>query len=289
MLRKALIIFALLGFTAAAQPSFAATSAKDPEENVKEKNIHWSFQGPFGRFDQEQLQRGYKVYHDVCSACHSMKLMSYRNLGQKGGPFYDPKYPSENDNLKVKAIAQEFNVPDIDSDTGDVIKRPATPADTFVSPFPNEYAARAANGGALPPDLSLIIKAREGGPAYVYSLLTGYVDPPDGLAVPPGKYYNPYMPGDTTSYWTGHGHAPIGGFLGMPLQLLDDRVTYDDGTKATASQEAQDVVAFLTWASEPHADERKQTGIAVMIFLVLFSGVLYASYRRLWRDIDHHS
>ncbi len=280
MLRKALILAAALGL-AAAHPTFAETSAVEP------KVVHWSFEGPFGRFDQEQLQRGYKVYHDVCSACHSMKLMAYRNLGQEGGPFFDPKYKSSNDNAKVKAIAKDFNVPDIDSDTGDVIKRPATPADTFVSPFPNEAAARASNGGALPPDLSLIVKAREGGPQYIYSILTGYVPPPAGLRVPTGKYFNPYMPGDMASYWSGHGKAPEGGFIGMPLQLTADRVTYDDGVKATADQEAMDVVAFLAWAAEPHADERKQTGFAVLIFLLLFAGVVYASYRRLWKDIDH--
>ena len=281
MLRKALILAAVLGFSAAAQPTFAETSAETP------KDVHWSFEGPFGRFDQEQLQRGYKVYHDVCSACHSMKLMSYRNLGQEGGPFYDPKYKTANDNAKVKAIAKDFQVPDIDSDTGDVIKRPATPADTFVSPYPNEAAARASNGGALPPDLSLIVKAREGGPQYVYSILTGYVPAPAGLKVPAGKYYNPYMPGDMASYWSGHGETPKGGFIGMPLQLTPDRVTFDDGVKATADQEARDVVAFLAWAAEPHADERKKTGFAVLIFLFLFAGVVYASYRQLWKDIDH--
>lgn len=281
MLRKALILAAVLGFSAAAQPTFAETSAETP------KDVHWSFEGPFGRFDQEQLQRGYKVYHDVCSACHSMKLMSYRNLGQEGGPFYDPKYKTANDNAKVKAIAKDFQVPDIDSDTGDVIKRPATPADTFVSPYPNEAAARASNGGALPPDLSLIVKAREGGPQYVYSILTGYVPAPAGLKVPAGKYYNPYMPGDMASYWSGHGETPKGGFIGMPLQLTPDRVTFDDGVKATADQEARDVVAFLAWAAEPHADERKKTGFAVLIFLFLFAGVVYASYRKLWQDIDH--
>ncbi|QUD87249.1 cytochrome c1 [Phenylobacterium montanum] len=280
MLRKALILAAALGLAAAHQASAEVTQAP-----LKEAT--WSFEGPFGHFDQEQLQRGYKVYHDVCSACHSMNLMSYRNLGQLGGPFYDPKWPNPNDNLKVKAIAKDFNVPDIDGDTGDVIKRPATPADTFVKPFPNEAAARASNGGALPPDLSLIAKAREDGPRYIYSLLTGYVPAPAGLRVPAGKYYNPYMPGDLGSFWSGKGEAPKGGFIAMPLQLTDDRVTYDDGVKATADQEAKDVVAFLMWASEPHADERKQTGYAVMIFLFLFAGLVYASYRKLWKDIDH--
>lgn len=282
MMRKALVLAAFLGLAAAAQPVFAETTALEPKE------VHWSFEGPFGRFDQEQLQRGYKVYHDVCSSCHSMRLMSYRNLGQPGGPFYDPKYPNPNDNPYVKAIVQDFKVSDIDSDTGDVIKRPATPADAFVSPFPNEPAARASNGGALPPDLSLIVKAREGGPRYIYSILTGYMAPPTGMKVPPGKFYNPYMPGDMTSFWGGpKDKVPEGGFIAMPLQLTPDRVTFDDGVKATPDQEARDVVAFLAWAAEPHADERKKLGLAVMIYLLLFTGLLYASYRQIWRNISH--
>jgi ubiquinol-cytochrome c reductase cytochrome c1 subunit len=282
MLRKAFVIAAVLCLTAAAQSTLAATSAKEPKE------MSWSFEGPFGHYDQEQLQRGYKVYHDVCSACHSMKLMSYRNLAQEGGPFYDPKYPVPNDNPYLKTLLKDFQVPDIDSDTGDIIKRPATPADHFVSPFPNEAAARAANGGALPPDLSLIIKAREGGPRYVFSILRGYDDPPVGLTVPDGKYYNPYMPGDLTAFWTGDPkHVPPGGFIAMPQQIVDDRVTFDDGTPATSDQEAKDVVAFLSWASEPHADQRKHAGFAVMIYLFIFAGLLYASYRQLWRKIEH--
>jgi ubiquinol-cytochrome c reductase cytochrome c1 subunit len=282
MLRKALVIAAVLGLAAAAQPVVAATTAEEPQD------VHWSFEGPFGRFDQEQLQRGYKVYHDVCSACHAMHLMSYRNLGQDGGPFYDPKYPNPNDNPYVKTLVKDFQVPDIDSDTGDAIHRPATPADTFVSPFPNEAAARASNGGALPPDLSLIIKAREDGPRYVFSLLRGYVAAPAGMKVPVGKYYDPYMPGDMTAYWSGDpNHVPVGGFISMPRQITDNRVTYDDGVAATSDQEAKDVVAFLAWASEPHADQRKTLGLAVMIYLVLFAALLYASYRRLWRNIEH--
>jgi ubiquinol-cytochrome c reductase cytochrome c1 subunit len=288
MLRKALVIATAFGLTALAltavsQPAVAATSAVEPKE------MSWSFDDPlFGRFDQEQLQRGYKVYHDVCSACHSMRLMSYRNLGQPGGPFYDPKYPNPNDNPYVKAIAKDFKVADIDGDTGDVIKRPAIPADAFVSPFPNEAAARASNGGALPPDLSLIVRAKEGGARYVYSVLTGYDTPPAGLKVPPGRYYNAYVPGDLTSSWSGPAdQVPKGAFIGMPLQLTDNRVTYDDGVKATASQEAQDVVAFLTWAAEPHMEERKKLGLAVMIYLVVFTGLLYASYRRIWRNVAH--
>jgi ubiquinol-cytochrome c reductase cytochrome c1 subunit len=281
MLRKALVIAAVLGL-AAAQPALAKTSAAEP------KDVHWSFEGPFGRFDQEQLQRGYKVYHDVCSSCHGMKLLSYRNLGQPGGPFYDPKYKNPNDNGYVKTLVKDFQVPDIDGDTGDVIKRPATPADTFVSPFPNEAAARASNGGALPPDLSLIVKAREDGPRYVYSILTGYVPAPKGMKVPVGKFYDPYMPGDMTSFWSGPaGKVPVGGFIAMPLQLTPDRVSFDDGVKATPEQEAKDVVAFLAWAAEPHQEERKKMGFAVMLYLLLLTGVLYASYRTVWRNVEH--
>ncbi len=279
MLRKALALAAVFWLAAAAAE--AATTALPP------KAVHWSFQGPFGQFDQEQLQRGYKVYHDVCSACHSMNLMSYRNLGQSGGPFYNPAYPNPIDNPYVKAIAKGFQVPDIDQTTGDPTHRPATPADAFAAPFPNEYAARASNGGALPPDLSLIIKAREEGPQYVYSLLTGYANAPAGLSVPAARYYNPYFPGDLTSNWSGAGAAPPGGFIAMPLQLTANRVTYDDGVAATPDQEAKDVVAFLAWASEPHQTDRKRLGFSVMIYLVLFSGLLYASYRRIWRNVAH--
>ena len=282
MMRKALAIAAVFGITAMALPAFAETTALEP------KNVGWSFEGPFGRFDQEQLQRGYKVYHDVCSACHSMSQMSYRNLGQKGGPFYDPKYPNPNDNPYVKTIVKDYQVPDIDTDTGDAIKRPATAADTFVKPYPNQYAAAATFGGAAPPDLSLMVKAREDGLRYVYSLLTGYEAPPAGLKVPAGRYYNPYFPSDLGSAWSGPADkVPTGGFIAMPLQLTANRVTYDDGVAATPDQEAKDVVAFLAWAAEPHADERKDLGLAVMIYLLIFTGVLYASYRTLWRNIEH--
>ena len=267
MLRKTLVIAAaVLGLAATAQTASAFT-ATEP------KDVHWSFEGPFGRFDQEQLQRGYKVYHDVCASCHAMRYMAYRNLGQLGGPFYDAKYPNPNDNPYVKTIVKDYTVADIDDDTGDVIKRPATPADTFVSPFANDAAARASNGGALPPDLSLITRAREGGPAYVYSILTGYNQPvPAGLAAPKGKYYDPYF---------------STGFIGMPFQLTPNRVTFDDGVKATTDQEAQDVVAFLAWAAEPHMEERKKMGFSVLLFLLAFTGVIYWSYRRIWRNVAH--
>ena len=285
MLRKTTFIAASVGLVLAAMglgaPAMAATT------QAELKSVNWSFEGPFGKFNQEQLQRGYKVYHDVCSACHSMNLLSYRNLADKGGPFYSDKYPNPNESPYAKAIAMDFMVPDIDTDTGDAITRPATPSDHFRAPFANEYAAKAANGGSAPPDLSLMAKAREGGPRYIYSILTGFADAPAGLMVPPGKYYNPYFPGDLTSFWNGPGNAPTGGFISMPPPLTPDRVTFDDGTKATVAEEAWDVAAFLAWAAEPHQEERKQTGFAVLIYLLLFSGVLYASYRTIWRKISH--
>ncbi|MCI3131289.1 cytochrome c1 [Phenylobacterium aquaticum] len=281
MLRKT-IALAALGLAFIAAPAMAASSQAEP------KDVHWSFEGPFGKFDQAQLQRGYKVYREVCSACHSMNLMSFRNLGQKGGPFYDEKYKNPNDNPYVKSIAKDYQVNDIDSETGDVVQRPATSADRFPNPFPNEPAARASNGGALPPDLSTMAKAREGGPRYIYSLLTGYEEAPAGLTLPAGKHYNPYFPGDLSGSWAGPAtKVPEGGAIGMPPPLAADKVTFDDGTKATLEQEAKDVAAFLTWASEPKMEERKSFGLAAMIYLLIFTGLLYASYKRIWRNVSH--
>ena len=284
MLRKALMAGLAAGFAASlvTAPAMAATNAEEP------KAVSFSFEGPFGKFDQASLQRGYKVYAEVCSACHAMNLMYYRNLAQKGGPFYDEKYKNPNNSPYAKAIAADIKVPDLDQDTGDAIMRPATPSDHFKSPFPNDIAARASNGGALPPDLSLIAKAREGGPAYIYSILTGYVPVPAGLTVPAGKYYNPYMAGDLASYWTGpKDQVPKGGFISMAKQLTPGRVSFDDGAKSTAEQEAKDVATFLAWAAEPNQAERKETGFAVMAYLILFAGLMYASYRRIWRNVAH--
>lgn len=267
MLRKTTVL-AALGLALA----FAAPALAESEKPLRD--VHWSFDNPvFGKFDQEQLQRGYKVYHDVCSTCHSMNLMTFGDMAAKGAPFYSAKYPNPNDNPYVKALAADYKVNDIDSDTGDVIQRPATTSDHFKAPFANEPAARAANGGALPPDMSLLAKAREGGPAYIYSLITSYENAPAGVTVPAGKYYNPYFPGNH--------------ILGMPPPLRDDAVTYDDGVKATKDQEAKDVAAFLAWAAEPHADDRRKTGFAVIIYLLIFAGLLYASYKRVWRNIAH--
>lgn len=284
MLRKVTLLATAFGLAlAAGAPAFASTK-EEP------KKVEWSFNGPFGAYDQEQLQRGYKVFHDVCSSCHSAKLVSYRNLGDEGGPFYNPEYKGAkvNSNPVVKAIAADFQVDDIDSTTGETIHRNATPADRFKAPFPNPEAAAAANGGATPPDMSVLAKAREGGPDYIYSIVTGYHQPPAGLEVPAGKYYNPYMLGDLTSYWKGDPKAvPVGGFIAMPPPLADNKVTYDDGVKPTLDQEAKDVSAFLMWMAEPKLNERHRSGFSVMIFLIIFSGLLYASYRQVWKNESH--
>ena len=280
MLRKA-FAFAALGLALLAAPASAATTQEEP------RSLAWSFDGPFGKFDKEQVQRGYKVYREVCSACHSMNLMYFRNLGQKGGPFYDPKYDNPNNNPYVKSLAKDIQVKDIDTDTGDQISRPATPADKFAAPFANEYAARASNGGALPPDLSVMAKAREGGPDYIYSLLSGFRNPPAGLTVPAGKYYNPYYPGDLTSAWHGKGPPPEGGLISMPPPLADGKVTFDDGKPSTVKEEAMDVAAFLAWAADPKAEERKAFGFGAMIYLLIFSVLLWFSYKRIWRNVAH--
>ena len=265
-----------------AAPVLAHTGAEEP------KPLNLGVEGMFGKFDQAQLQRGFKVYSEVCSSCHSMSLVSYRNLAQKGAPFYDPKHPNPIESPYAKAIAAEVKVPDIDQDTGDAIERPATPADHFRSPYPNEAAARGVNGGAYPPDLSVITRAREGGAAYVYSLLQGYHAPPAGLEVPAGKYYNPYMPGDLASYWKGaKDKVPEGGFIAMPFQLTPERVSFDDGTKSTTEQQSRDVSAFLAWAADPHQIERKETGIAVLLYLIGFAVVLWFSYKQIWRNVAH--
>jgi ubiquinol-cytochrome c reductase cytochrome c1 subunit len=284
MLRKAPIIAALLA-AFAAFPAGSATTHRELRTDV-----HWSFENPiFGRYDQAQLQRGYRVYREICSSCHSMNLLSFRNLGDAGGPFWDPRFPNPNDNPVVKTIAHDFQIADIDPDTGDPNRRPGTPADRFPAPFANEAAARASNNGAVPPDLSVMARAREGGPRYIYSILTGYTNPPPGLTVGANQHYNPYMPGDMSSYWHGSGPPPEGGFIAMPPPLAPQggQVQFDDRTPSTQSNEARDVAAFLMWSADPHMEERKQAGLAVLIFLVLFAGLVYASYRKIWENVAH--
>jgi ubiquinol-cytochrome c reductase cytochrome c1 subunit len=283
MLRKAFAI-AALGCALIAGPALASGGSQLPP-----KEMHWSNEGPLGKFDQAQLQRGYKVYREVCSSCHAMNLMYFRNLGQPGGPFYDPKYKNPNENPYVKAIAAEYQVNDVDSETGDTVQRPGTSADRFPAPFPNEPAARASNGGALPPDLSVITKARHGGAGYVYSLLMGFDPPPQGLTVAPGQHYNRFFAGDTAAAWAGDPrHKPPGGFLAMaPPLLRDGQVTFDDGTPATREQMARDVATFLAWAGDPKMQNRKQMGVSVIAYLIILAVLAYISYRRIWRNVEH--
>lgn len=281
-MKKTLVLIALAaGLAVAAQPAMAAGGAKHP------RKAGFSFEGPFGTFDQGQLQRGYKVYREVCASCHSMDLMYFRTLAEPGGPFYDSHQANPAENRFVRVLAAEVQVPDIDSETGEAIMRDAVPADRFPNPYPNATAAAAGNGGAAPPDLSVMAKARHDGANYIYSLLSGYVTPPAGLRVSPGQYYNPYMSGDLSSYWDGEGEAPKGGFIAMPPQLQNGQVTYDDDAPETIDQYSKDVAAFIAWASDPKQVQRKQTGLGVMIFLLLFAGVTYVSYRRIWKGVAH--
>lgn len=282
LLSKAAALAAFAGLLSFGGAVMAATTEAEAPKT------QFSFEGPFGKFDQAQLQRGYKVYREVCSACHSMSLVAFRNLGDKGGPFYDPKFPNSNDNPVVKAIAADYMVDDIDTETGDPSKRPAVTADYLVAPFKNEYAARASNGGALPPDMSVLAKAREGGPDYIRAIVNGYKAAPAGLTVATGKYYNPYFPGDMSSSWKGDPNdVPEGGVIGMPPPLRDGSVTFDDGTKSTLDQQATDVAAFLMWAAEPKLNERHQLGAAVLIYLLLLSTLLWFSYKTVWKHESH--
>jgi cytochrome c1 len=232
-------------------------SAQTTEE-PKLKEVPWSFEGPLGTYDRASLQRGFQIFKEVCNNCHSLKYISFRNLGDAGGPgFSEPE---------VKALAAAYKK-DVLDDTGQPKEVARTTADTLPMPFPNEQAARAANSGALPPDLSLITHAREGGTNYVYSILTGYAEPPAGMQMRAGMNYN--------LYFAGHQ-------LGMPAPLTDNRVTYADGTQATLDQEAHDVVTFLEWAAEPKMEERKRLGLSVIGYLALLSVLMFWSYRRIW-------
>jgi ubiquinol-cytochrome c reductase cytochrome c1 subunit len=269
-------IFIGLGFTAAVLWAFGwgayAQITEPPAETVEHafhehpKELHLASDGPFGRWDRQQLQRGYQVYKEVCSACHSMKYVAFRDLAQLGY--------SE---AEVKATAASWTVPGIDPNTGETNTRPGTPTDYFPSPFANDIAARAANNNAVPPDLSLMTKARHDGPAYVYSVLTGYQEQPAELLrefpdakTGTGLYYNPYF-------------ANLN--IAMAPPLSDDRVTYADGTPATVDQMAKDVAAFLTWTAEPTLVKRKQTGWAVLVFLLFATVLAWLAKKQIWAPI----
>ena len=240
-------------------------------------SLKWSFAGPFGKFDRGQLQRGYKVYKEVCSACHSMNLLHFRNLADAGGPGFSIG--------QAETVAADAKVQDGPNDQGEMFERPGRLADKFPAPFPNEQAARAANGGAAPPDLSLMAKARgydrpfplfifdaitqfqEKGPNYIAAILQGFESAPSGVTIPDGAYYNQYFPG----------HA-----IKMPKPLSDGQVQFDDGSPQTVQQYATDVAAFLAWAAEPKLEERKRIGLQAIIFLIVLSGLLYFTKRKVW-------
>lgn len=222
----------------------------------------WKFEGPFGTYDRAAAQRGYQVYQEVCAACHSLSLLAYRNLMELG--------LTEN---QVKDLIKDIVVPDLNDD-GQPIERPARLSDRFKKPFPNELAAAAANNGKAPPDLSVIVKARANGPNYMHALLTGYV-PFDKLTPEQIKEFAVTKDDNFNTYFPGHKIA-------MASPLDDDKVTYADGTKATLSQEASDVTEFLTWASEPHMEDRKRTGVRVILFLLALAGLMYAVKRQVW-------
>lgn len=246
----------------------------------KPREVDWSFAGPFGTFDKGQLQRGLKVYVEACSACHSMDLVAFRTLADFG-------YSEE----QVKAFAANYEVEDGPNDEGEMFTRTAIPADYFPSPFPNQAAAAYANNGAAPPDFSLLAKARyvergfpqfvfdiftgysESGPNYIYSLLTGYQEPPAGVEVPEGAHYNPYF--------------IAGSALAMAQPISDGQVSYDDGSPETLDQYSKDVAAFLMWAAEPHMEDRKQTGFMVILFLAIFSSLMYLTKKAVFANKDH--
>jgi ubiquinol-cytochrome c reductase cytochrome b/c1 subunit len=263
-LRLALGLSLAVGLSSAALAQDANTSHR-----LAPKEEKFSFEGPFGTYDRGALQRGFQVYKEVCGACHVLQHVAFHNLSEKGGPGFTE--------AQAKGIAAGYKIPAEPNDKGETtdekgvpLMRSATLADHFPPPYPNENAARANNGGALPPDLSMIVKAREGGAQYVYSILTGFHEKaPAGFKVTANKYFNPYFEG-----WN----------ISMPSPLAANGVTYSDGTKATIEQQAHDVVTFLAWASEPKMEERKRFGFGTMAFLIVLAGLLFAAYRKLWKD-----
>lgn len=282
---KILSGLAALGLLAAAGGAMAeeAHNAAEPTHFPihKPAELDWSFAGPFGVYDKGQLQRGFKVYREVCSACHSMKLVPFRTLEGLGY--------SE---AQVKAIAAAYTVTDGPNADGEMFERPGIPSDHFPSPFPNVEAAAAANNGAAPPDFSLLAKARgvergfptfifdiftqyaENGPDYIHALLTGYDEaPPAGMEIAEGTHYNPYF--------------IAGKSLAMAKPISDGQVTYEDGSPETVDQYARDVAAFMMWAAEPHLEDRKKTGFRVMVFLLLFAAMVYLTKRKIWADVAH--
>ena len=275
MMMKRTVLALTLATSAVAALALPATA----EEQVAPPRLKWSFAGPFGKYDPAQLQRGFKIYREVCSACHSIQMLAFRNLADPGGPGFSE--------AQAAAVAAEFKVKDLD-DQGNPIERPGRPADTFPPPFANELAAKAANGGTAPPDMSTLAKARtysrgfpwfifdaftqyqEHGPDYIAALLKGYEDPPKGFQLPQGGNYNRYFPGHN---------------IAMPPPLQAGQVTFDDGAPQTMDQYSRDIAAFLMWAAEPHLVQRKRIGFQAMIFLIVLAGLMYFTKKKVWSAV----
>ena len=237
----------------------AINSAYSEENKAEFIKNNWSFEGVFGTFDRASLQRGYQVYQEVCSGCHSVQHLSYRNLLEKGGPEFLPE--------EVKAIAAQFEVTDGPNEDGEMFTRPGRLSDKFISPFPNVKAAAAANGGAYPPDMSVLAKARKGGANYIYSLLMGYEEAPAGYELDDGVYYNKYMPGQK---------------IKMAEPISDGIVEYADGTETSKAQIARDVTTFLVWAADPHLEARHKIGFKVFFYLIILLTLVYLSKQKVW-------
>ena len=235
---------------------FVVFSEEKKIDLIKSK---WTFDGIFGTFDRSSLQRGYQVYNEVCSGCHSMQHLSYRNLSEKGGPEFSIE--------EAKAIASQFEMEDGPNSDGEMFIRSARLSDNFVNPYPNVEASTAANGGAYPPDMSVLVKARAGGADYIYSLLMGYEEPPAGFELDDGVYYNKYMPGNK---------------IKMSEPLSDGYVEYSDGTETSKAQLVKDVTAFLVWASEPHLEAQHKMGFKVIIYLTILIILVYMSKQKVW-------
>ena len=234
-------------------------SAIAEEMNTNYVKTDWSFKGIFGTFDRASLQRGYQVYQEVCSGCHSVQHLSYRNLSEKGGPEFSID--------EAKAIATQFEVEDGPNSDGEMFMRPGRLSDKFVKPYPNVEASTAANGGAYPPDMSVLAKARAGGADYIYSLLLGYDEAPQGFELDDGVYYNKYMPGNK---------------IKMSAPLSDGLVEYSDGTQATVAQMSKDVTAFLVWAAEPHLEAQHRMGFKAIIYLIILYTLVFMSKQKVW-------
>ncbi len=242
---------------------FNFSFAYSAENSAKLLKTDWTFKGLFGKFDRGSLQRGYQVYTEVCASCHSMKYLTYRNLSEKGGPEFSE--------AEAKAIAANFEVTDGPNSSGEMFTRPAKLSDKFVMPYANDEEAKSANGGAYPPDMSVLVKARKGGADYIYSLLLGYEEAPSDITLDDGVYYNKYMYGNK---------------IKMPAPLSDDLIEYSDGTKATSEQMAKDVVNFLMWSAEPHLEQRHKTGFRVIVYLIILTVLVYFTMKKIWSRVE---